>query len=647
MLVRKEKRSIVGVLIAIVAILFAAAPADPAPPPAADSAAPHIGDAAVKLGIGGRQYRVPIAAVPQLGHGLGLSRFALDTPRSTGAQQAQPQYAMHTLTLRGIDRTGRPSDGDLVVVMNLDDSSRLPVSDGVQSFGHGVAKYSVPAGHYVAISYFFSTTPDGLVTELRVVTNPEFTVSGDRSVRLDARSATSRVEMVTPRPATPDVSGFVVQRNPAQGDPLYLDFSTTAAFGAPVAPVYVAPTAHPVQIGALHSYPWQLLAGPHGDYVYYLQFDAARRIPTQRYEVRPGALATVRANYYDDISTRGATEQAGYFPWELRWHSDTVRMWSRLQPPRRRTEYFAGDPRILWSGTFMKYTVDTPLFVWYFGNQIGSATRYRAGQRLSTDWNGFPLHPTADVDLLAGQPGAQRFQPPVTRDGDVLDLQVRLFGDNTPGHTGMGLYGDQETTTNGHYSLVEDGRRVAGGALPADDPEAFYTRNRLSSSGSTARLVLDAHRSGPSFPLSTNTHTAWTWRTAHRGDADLRYRNWRCSDGTTHCTVEPLLTLRYNSPLLDIDGTQRPGLTALHLTVGHLQGAAASMVTGAVVQVSTDDGTTWTDATVHGHRGRFVATYRNPDRGDVTLRVRATDAAGGSITETVRRAYAIDPEETR
>jgi hypothetical protein len=57
------------------------------------------------------------------------------------------------------------------------------------------------------------------------------------------------------------------------------------------------------------------------------------------------------------------------------------------------------------------------------------------------------------------------------------------------------------------------------------------------------------------------------------------------------------------------------------------------------VSVSFDGGKTWHPATVTGHDGSYTAAFKAPAGTKVSLRTSATDAAGGSITETLINAY--------
>jgi hypothetical protein len=71
-------------------------------------------------------------------------------------------------------------------------------------------------------------------------------------------------------------------------------------------------------------------------------------------------------------------------------------------------------------------------------------------------------------------------------------------------------------------------------------------------------------------------------------------------------------------------------------------GSAARPVRTVVVEVSHDDGATWRRVPFTGHGQEGQATVRHPaGPGFVSLRGRATDAAGNTVTVTVIRAYWI------
>jgi hypothetical protein len=103
-----------------------------------------------------------------------------------------------------------------------------------------------------------------------------------------------------------------------------------------------------------------------------------------------------------------------------------------------------------------------------------------------------------------------------------------------------------------------------------------------------------------------------------------------------------MLTLRYDVAGLGLTGRAAPGRQLIHITVGHLQRAHAARVTHAWAQVSFNGGKTFKAASVSSlGSGRFQINFTAPAGANVTLRVSAADAAGGSIKETILRAYGV------
>lgn len=150
------------------------------------------------------------------------------------------------------------------------------------------------------------------------------------------------------------------------------------------------------------------------------------------------------------------------------------------------------------------------------------------------------------------------------------------------------------------------------------------------------------------YHQSTATRTEWTWKSQHVDGVTLPQALYcaRGADGPDRsCAVEPLLTLGYAVGGLRPDGSTASGPQSLDLTTGHLQSAAASAITGATVQYSTD-GTTWQDAAVTArgngvYHADFAATTDTFRGTDVSLRVTASDATGATIAETITAAYHV------
>jgi hypothetical protein len=109
------------------------------------------------------------------------------------APTASPQSTKHTLTITGTNLSGKPDTGDVVLVFNVD-NGLLDSAIATQVFAHGIAKVSVPAGHYMAIAAYITLAPGGDpldVTDAHLDVLPQFTVTANTTVQTSAEAATS------------------------------------------------------------------------------------------------------------------------------------------------------------------------------------------------------------------------------------------------------------------------------------------------------------------------------------------------------------------------------------------------------------------------------------------------------------------------
>jgi hypothetical protein len=108
--------------------------------------------------------------------------------------------------------------------------------------------------------------------------------------------------------------------------------------------------------------------------------------------------------------------------------------------------------------------------------------------------------------------------------------------------------------------------------------------------------------------------------------------------------VLPALDLNYQLAT-DQSNTSTSPVQVLQLRVGHVSydGAGShAPIRSASVQVSFDNGATWKSVPVFGFAGNYVALWANPAAGtNPSIKVTATDANGGSITQTVTNAYTV------
>ena len=204
----------------------------------------------------------------------------------TAQTRGRPRYAMHPLTVTATNLQGKPATGGSLVVVNAGDWLKFGDPNEVYStFYHGTARYSVPAGTYWAIADFANSS----FTSQRIVVLPQFTVTGKATtVHLSERAASSRVAMVTPRPAELQTDTLAIVRGGLHGTS-----ATYAALGFG-GPLWVSPTTRKPSVGTLRAYTSGQLTSPAKTpgvpYAYNLAFQGPDgTIPAQHFVVAPAA----------------------------------------------------------------------------------------------------------------------------------------------------------------------------------------------------------------------------------------------------------------------------------------------------------------------------------------------------------------------
>jgi hypothetical protein len=560
------------------------------------------------------------------GHGALVSvRYAAHAPRP------HADAAKYTLTVMGTTRSGKPVSNGAAWV--FDATNMAAFSDNTAGFRHGAAKFSVPAGTYWVIGEFDSSSQTtGYVTRLDVVS--QVRVGRNTTVRTTASAATSKVTMVTPRPAVAVDVRFEANLTDRLGSAASIDW-----YDAP-GQIWVNQVPRKPAVGALLCFAFEQLAGQTSStanaYGYNLDYaDPPGIIPSQRYVARPSNLAVITDRYYQDVHSTGAWLIWGGFP-----SQQLQAFWlTPLHLPGQQIQYFSTAPTLRWSPG---YNAFTPASEFPTGGQADDTYQaLRPGEHEVVDWNRYPLHPQPDVSAGGGGLDAQLpLIPAALRAGNKLTLTVRPFSDNVPGHLSDGSA--PKTRISEAYQIDQNGVSIAHGSAYQGIPPVT-----LSSQPSVIRFTLDATRTGRSYLLSTHTHTVWTWRSVRQPGATVP-RDWYCSYRFVHgrtvwirrCSVQPMMTLSYQVNRLALNGSAPSGPQVVGLRVGHIQLAQAAKVTGAKAWASCDSGQTWRRATVSSlGRGQFGLHFGVPSGCQVSLRVSAADAAGGSITETITRAY--------
>ena len=284
-----------------------------------------------------------------------------------------------------------------------------------------------------------------------------------------------------------------------------------------------------------------------------------------------------------------------------------------LEWPHRRTDYVSPAAALGMYGD-AGFTEDG----WGFGGEVTIPMTVRRGEKKHVRMFGAPFGPELTTGPTSGQTG--RPVPVAYRQGDRLALAIPMFADSDPADASF-----YDTTVRGSTVVRAGGREIAR----RDDIAGMGTFTLPSGPG-TYTVVANAERPASlrqEPALSTRTAAEWTF---HAGA------------GTAEQVPLPLLDVRWTLPLDDHNraatGPLRGGLT-----VANQPGLRAPTVRSVTVEVSYDEGATWRRATVTPRGDRF--DVRIPAGGTAggyaSLRARATDTAGNTVTETVVRAYAL------
>lgn len=540
---------------------------------------------------------------------------------SPAALSVRPLFPMHTLTVTGINEFRKRDNGDVVLVINADNPNTFgdPIETG-NFFFRGVAKYSVPTGHYWAITDFVTVLKNGL--SQRIVVLPQFTVKNSTTIRLSARSSTSEISVKTPRVSTGLSDTWTVVRTSPDGLGATV---STSSFG----PVFISPTQAKPSVGTIQSYTGAQLISPSSDkgtpYAYNLAFAGpVGTIPAQHFVVMPGSLATVQERYFVSSGMHGEWTTAGGYLAQLGSTSFTFN--PEIPMPGLQTQYMTGGRSIVWDSAF------------FADSGAGQADGIRTllpGQQFTENWNQYPLHPQPDVQLLTGELARIFSQvPSAFRVGDHLFLAPAPVSDNQAGHFGLaGFFGG--------FTAQQNGRRIASGGFGG------LAQFKVSGKPAVIRFALHVQQDNPLSVLSPATDTIWTFHTSPQPHAVIP-SSWICftpSGGpTSHCVVQPMLTLSYQVNGLGLNGVAPAGQQNIAVTVGHIQLAAQPAITGASAQVSYDNGQFWHPVTLtRSGNGQYLVSFSPPAGVDVTLRFTASDAAANSVTETILSAYSVGP----
>lgn len=527
---------------------------------------------------------------------------------------AHPDFPMLTLVVKVLDKSGKPAPFAFAGLINVDDARKYI---GFPIVINGEARVSVPVGHYAGIVGTDVFNRDGTINS-QIMSVTDYTVSRNmQALTFDARKATSRVAVRTPRPAALQSLSLTWTRLARSVGALGFSFGYGPGSTVDVQP---APAA---RIGALHWTTVWSLAAP--GYSYDLSYDATSVPADEQRTIDAFQLATVDARYFTDVPQRSALfGRLPFYPFQFTAFGELY----PLSTPVRRTEWIGIDPAATWFDTlFANSTRNDP-----FGGYVTDDGRiYTAGSSRQADW----LRPALAPGVPAATNGDQAYFCPACRTAGSMDIFLAPVTDSTPGHVGL-LDAAPGGSPVARFQLFRNGTKVF------DQPDSAGVGGLPVPAGAaTYRIVDDTTRLG--FVESTMTHTELTFRSSTTDGGPLP-AGWTCPDGSMRCRILPLLAAHLDLPT-SLTGVLPIGRSLATLRLGHIQGAPATAVHGVSVRTSFDGGRTWTAAPVSpAGAGRYQITITNPaaHAGDyVAVSIAAADATGGAITQTVQRAYVV------
>ncbi|MEH1125013.1 S8 family serine peptidase [Micromonospora sp. CPCC 206061] len=460
----------------------------------------------------------------------------------------------------------------------------------------------VPAGDY-SVGAVIATDPDSENETISLLARPHLRLKADTTVVLDARTA-GAVDITVPEPgAAPVMSLASYTTTGGDGLDYYFFYEGTDR-------LFLGQAGPAARSSAFKSFVATHWARSDGNgsywdtpYMYNVGIGTNGGIPTGlTRHLRPRDLAVVHQSVHGLPNTAGGMGS--------RVDNAFFSASTRMRLPARRTDYFAGT-NVIWSSEMVDIgPVDDPTTVAF---AIQSGLVYRPGHSYQQTWNTAVFGP-AFYSRSAGETSTVG----VTRTADdEFNAYFGMLVDPVPGR--FGIAGKIQAKRS-QTALYRNGELVANSGV------AGILSATLPRDDSAYRLEAEVDRTGL-FPISTKVSGSWSFRSAHSADP---------------VTPLPLMTVHY-APALDGAYSAPAGRKfTIPARVSHQAGSRASTVTGLTVEVSYDDGATWSPAAVSGRGANWKASVTHPAGAEhVSLRTVAKDKAGNEVELTTLRAYLL------
>ena len=460
--------------------------------------------------------------------------------------------------------------------------------------------------------------------QLATLLNPEFTVSADAQVVLDANAA-QRISVATEQPSSQVASGgMTIFRSTTDDAFRHID----GIFAGANQSWWVTPTARVAKGDLAVAVPFLLEpptpAGQMPAYLYQVKVVEEGRVgDSQVHTYRDRDLVAVDNHYHADQP--GAALRQIWFTWAP-WDFFVAGVNLPVTGQTTLREFVAPvDRRFI-----HERSVSGP------GSVDETIDVYRQPGRRDVEWNERPNAPGAV--LLPADIGDQGLLAPLwwwvcaaCRQGDNFYpfMQQTAPGErNTQGQFGTPF-------TPGEMHLFRDGVELA----QAEPFIGAFTTYQLPSEQASYRLTFD----------NAGTSTSWNF-TSSRPQTDATPPGQGCvetvfSQGTNPCRAQPLLFLRYDAGVGIDNRVPAPGSHQIVVDVYRQDGSAVN-VQSVKFWFSTDDGAHWQLANLKSlGQGRYLAKVHYPlvggTAGRVSMRAEAQDTGGSRIEQTIIGAFGL------
>ncbi|MCS7477064.1 S8 family serine peptidase [Umezawaea endophytica] len=413
-----------------------------------------------------------------------------------------------------------------------------------------------------------------------IITRPDLRVAGPARVVLDARSA-GPLEVVSPDPAAVASAHSLVVERRVGGKTTAVTVAHPGGFPAGTRVGHSGPS---LPAGELDVFVAAEFTSPAA--AYWLGWTEQGRVP-DGFVRRPRGSDLARVRTTIGLEPRGQRQTV----------MDIMVSRSGAFGPAFLADVPAGR-------TVTRYTTPDTAWLPVFSSggtfMVGDEERYRAGRTYDRSFGAPVVGPVMYNDGY----------PSLTRTGDQVLVSLPMFGDRE-GNQGY------SPVTSARTALYRDGRLVG------ENDSSGYGVFTVPPGPGAFRARAEVTRSTDVSDLSTRVAVDWTFRS-----------------GTTSGERRlPMSVVRF-TPELDRTGSapaNRP--LSVPLVVDQQPGADNPPLRHFRVEVSYDDGASWTGAPV---LGRTALVGNRAAAGTfVSLRVRATDDRGGELDQTVIRAYRL------